>query len=56
MPWKSPKQERWGNSPAGHKALGDAGVKEWNAASKGKKLPMKAKKPVAKLSNLMRHM
>ncbi len=36
MPWKSKKQERWGNSPAGHKALGDAGVAEWNAASKGK--------------------
>lgn len=41
MPWKSLKQERWGNSPAGHKALGDAGVREWNSASKGKKLPMK---------------
>lgn len=41
MPWKSKAQERWGNSPAGHKALGDAGVKEWNSASKGKKLPAK---------------
>lgn len=38
MPWKSKKQAAWGNSPAGHKALGDAGVAEWNAASKGKKL------------------
>jgi hypothetical protein len=39
MPWKSDAQRRWGNSPAGHKALGDAGVKEWNAASKGEKVP-----------------
>jgi hypothetical protein len=36
MPWKSDKQRAWGNSPAGHKALGDAGVAEWNSASKGK--------------------
>ncbi len=43
MPWKSKAQERWGNSPSGHKALGDAGVSEWNAASKGKKLPSKLK-------------
>jgi hypothetical protein len=33
MPWKSGAQQRWGNSPAGHKALGDAGVKEWNEAT-----------------------
>jgi hypothetical protein len=39
MPWKSKAQERWGNSPAGHKALGNSGVDEWNQASKGKKLP-----------------
>lgn len=38
MPWKSKKQMAWGNSPAGVKALGTAGVKEWNAATKGKKL------------------
>jgi hypothetical protein len=47
MPWKSDKQRRWGNSPAGHQALGDAGVAEWNSATKGKKLPSvidKAKK------------
>ncbi len=42
MPWKSTAQERWGNSPSGHKALGDAGVAEWNAASEGKSLPKKA--------------
>lgn len=41
MPWKSDAQRRWGNSPSGHKALGDRGVNEWNAASKGKKLPEK---------------
>ena len=39
MPWVSDAQRRWGNSPSGHKALGDSGVAEWNAASKGKKLP-----------------
>lgn len=43
MPWKSKAQEKWGNSPSGHKALGDAGVKEWNAASKAAKLPAKLK-------------
>ncbi len=42
MPWVSEAQRRWGNSPAGHKALGDAGVDEWNQASKGKDLPMKS--------------
>lgn len=44
MPWKSRQQEKWGNSPAGKKALGKSGVDEWNAASKGKKLPKKVKK------------
>lgn len=39
MPWVSKRQERWGNSPAGHKALGDAGVEEWNQASKGESVP-----------------
>lgn len=39
MPWKSKAQERWGNSPAGHAALKDKGVQEWNDASKGLKLP-----------------
>lgn len=39
MPWKSKAQEKWGNSPSGHKALGEAGVQEFNSASKGKKLP-----------------
>ena len=45
MPAKSKAQLRWVNSPAGHKALGDAGVKEWDQATKGKKLPEKVSKP-----------
>ena len=44
MPFKSAAQQRWGNSPSGHAALGDAGVAEWNSATKGKKLPEKVKK------------
>jgi hypothetical protein len=44
MPWKSRQQEKWGNSPEGIKALGKSGVSEWNAVSKGKKLPKKVKK------------
>lgn len=43
MPWKSKAQQAWGNSPSGHKALGDAGIAEFNAASKGKKMPSKLK-------------
>jgi hypothetical protein len=40
MPFKSKAQMRWGNSPAGVKALGGkVKVAEWDAASKGKKLP-----------------
>jgi hypothetical protein len=42
MPWVSQAQRRWGNSPAGHRALGDAGVAEWNAASKGEHPPERA--------------
>ena len=41
-PWKSERQERWGNSAAGLKALGKKTVAEFNAASKGKPLPHKA--------------
>lgn len=37
MPWKSKQQEKWGNSPSGHKTIGDAGVSEFNSASKGKR-------------------
>lgn len=33
MPWKSVAQARWGHSPAGKKALGASGVKEWDSAT-----------------------
>lgn len=51
MPYKSLKQERWAHSPAGMKKLGAAKVAEFDAASKGMKLPEHAdkapmKKPV----------
>jgi hypothetical protein len=46
MPFVSKAQMRWGNSPAGHRALGDSGVKEWNAATKGKSIPARAKRKV----------
>lgn len=40
MPFKSLKQERWGHTAAGEKALGGKNkVKEWDQASKGKDLP-----------------
>ena len=35
MPAKSKAQLRWINSPSGRKALGAAGVQEWDQASKG---------------------
>lgn len=35
-PWKTDKQRRWGNSPAGIKAMGKAKVEEFNDAGKGK--------------------
>jgi hypothetical protein len=45
MPWKSKAQARWGHSEAGKKALGgEAGVKEWDSATHGKKLPEKINK------------
>ena len=43
-PWVSQVQAAWGNSPAGKEALGSSGVKEWNDATKGKKLPKKVAK------------
>ena len=39
MPWKSERQRRWGNSPAGVKVMGKASVNEFNKASKGMDLP-----------------
>jgi hypothetical protein len=45
MPWKSDRQRKWAHTSAGIKALGGkAKVAEWDAASKGKKLPKKVKK------------
>jgi hypothetical protein len=40
MPYVSLRQEGWAHTPAGIKALGGpAKVAEWDAATKGKKLP-----------------
>jgi hypothetical protein len=40
MPYVSDRQRRWAHTAAGTKALGGpAKVAEWDAASKGKKLP-----------------
>lgn len=40
MPFKSDAQRRWAHTEEGEMALGGpAGVKEWNVASKGLKLP-----------------
>lgn len=45
MPYKSQAQERWAHTKAGLSALGGkAKVAEWDAATKGKKLPKRAKK------------
>jgi hypothetical protein len=44
MPYKSAAQRRWAHTKAGTKALGGKSkVGEWDAASKGKKLPEKVK-------------
>ena len=40
MPYVSDSQRRWAHTPAGMKALGGpAKVAEWDAATKGRKLP-----------------
>lgn len=45
MPYKSESQRKWAHTASGIKALGGkAKVAEWDAASKGKKLPNKLKK------------
>jgi hypothetical protein len=44
MPFTSRKQQRWGHTPAGEKALGGPEkVAEWDSATKGRDLPMYAK-------------
>ena len=54
MPYQSLAQERWAHTPAGTKALGGKGkVAEWDAATKGKKLP--EKKTEKKRKSLYRH-
>ena len=58
-PFVSKAQQRWGNSPAGHKALGNKGVQEWNQATGGQPLPerkglTKKAKAVKKLKGAMK--
>lgn len=43
MPYKSLAQQRFFNSPAGRAKVGAAVVEEYNAASKGMKLPKRAR-------------
>ena len=51
MPYQSRAQQGWAHTPAGEKALGGpAKVAEWDAASKGKKLPTRKGKPSGKPS------
>lgn len=46
MPYRSLAQMRFAHTPAGLKALGGkAKVAEWDASSKGKKLPKRVAKP-----------
>ena len=42
--WASDKQERWGNSPSGVKAMGSAKVHEFNEATKGREMPEHSRK------------
>lgn len=35
MPYKSKRQQRWAHTEAGKRALGEKGVKEFDAATKG---------------------
>ena len=45
MPYKSNQQRKWAHTEAGLNALGGAAkVAEWDAASKGVKLPKKVNK------------
>ena len=49
MPFKSEAQRKWGNSPAGIKALGGKkAVAEWNRATGDRKLPKVAPKKKGK--------
>lgn len=45
MPYVSDQQRKWAHTKSGTKALGGkAKVAEWDAASKGKKLPKRVKR------------
>ncbi|CAK0741411.1 hypothetical protein CCP1ISM_130004 [Azospirillaceae bacterium] len=45
MPYRSESQRRWAHTATGKKALGgEAGVREWDEATKGKELPEKVEK------------
>jgi hypothetical protein len=45
MPYKSDAQRRWAHTKAGKEALGgEAGVHEWDEATKGKNLPERVSK------------
>lgn len=44
MPYKSDRQRRWAHTKRGMKKLGASTVAEFDEASKGMKLPEKAKK------------
>lgn len=44
MPYKSEKQRKWAHTKMGMRKLGAAAVAEFDEASKGMKLPKKAKK------------
>jgi hypothetical protein len=49
MPFLSRAQQRWGHTAAGLRALGGASkVAEWDAATRGKKLPQRKKKAKAR--------
>lgn len=53
MPYQSTAQERWAHTPSGEKALGGPEkVKEWDAASKGMKLPERKMTHYAKGGNV----
>ena len=54
-PFVSEAQRRWGHTAAGEEALGgEAGVHEWDEATKGKKLPEKVAKAEDKLPSTER--
>jgi hypothetical protein len=54
-PFVSDAQRRWGHTAAGKEALGgEAGVHEWDEATKGKKLPERVAKSEQELKSLIK--